>query len=477
MSQSRSLVAADRRQGGSIRIRDAHLVGIGGSGMRALAEVLRGFHIRITGSDISIPAHDYWRMHQQGLRAYQGHAASHLPPEVDVLIYSPAVPADNPERREAARRGLPQLSLSEAIGRIMAAREGVAVSGTHGKTSTTALLGHILDVGGRSPSVLTGAEVLDRGVSGWAGSGELFVVESCEYRRHFLDLSPRHAIILNIEPDHFDCFQTFQESVSAFREFASRIPGDGTLLVNYDSPTALDAVREARASVQTFGSRAGADWWLGNLWQMERGWRFRVFHRAKRFGDFELPLPGRHNVLNAMAAIAMSHRLGLNRRKIAKGLRSFRGTRRRFEQIGSWRGVTFVDDYAHHPTAVRVTLRTARECFAGRRIWCVFQPHQISRTRALLDDFVQNLSAADRVIVAPVYAARERATHEQTELSARIARRINRRGTPAAFVESLDRIPSTLETEIAAGDVVLTLGAGDIDRIGNEWVQRRQQAS
>jgi len=394
-----------------------------------------------------------------------------------VLIYSPAVSSDNPERREAARRGIPQLSLSEAIGRMMTGREGISVAGTHGKTSTTALLGHVLDVAGHSPSVLTGGEVVGRGRSGWAGRGPLFVVESCEYRRHFLDLAPRHTVLLNIEPDHFDCFRTFQESVNTFREFAARLPEDGTLLVNYDSPAAMDAASGAQARLQTFGSRAGTDWWIGDLHRTGRGWRFRVFYQAKRYADFDLPLPGRHQVLNALAAVAMSHRLGVDRRSIAKGLRSFRGVKRRFEIVGCRRGITLVDDYAHHPTALRVTLRTARERFPGRRIWCVFQPHQISRTRALLDEFVQSLSRADRVLVSPVFAAREPESDEQVKLSARIARRIRRRGTPAVFVESLDRIRPTLETDAKPGDVVLILGAGDIDRIGSEFAQQRQQAS
>ncbi|MGE0374428.1 MAG: UDP-N-acetylmuramate--L-alanine ligase [Planctomycetaceae bacterium] len=457
-----------------LRIRDAHLVGIGGSGMQGLAELLSGFRVRVTGSDQHIPPHLFWSMHRRGLRASQGHAASHLPQEADVLIYSPAVPHENPERREAERRGVPQLSLSEALGRIMANRSGVSVAGTHGKTSTTALLGHVLEAAGESPSVLTGGEILGRGVSGRAGSGPLFVVESCEYRGHFLNLTPRHMILTNLEADHFDCFGTLEESIDVFRQFAARLPADGTLLVNYDSPTALEAVQGTKARVQSFGSRAGADWWLGGLQPSGRGWRFQVFRRAKLFGVFDLPLPGRHNVLNSLAVVAMCHRLGVKRRMIAEGLRSFRGVRRRFEVLGSWRGMTLVDDYAHHPTAIRVTLRTAREAFPRRRIWCVFQPHQISRTRALFADFVRSLSRADRVLVSPVFAARESGSDDQSRLSVRMADRIRRLGTPAQFVDSLDRIISTIETEAAPGDVLLILGAGDVDRIGHDLLQRPQ---
>ncbi|MBX3437506.1 MAG: hypothetical protein KF861_08455, partial [Planctomycetaceae bacterium] len=228
-----------------MRIRDAHLVGIGGSGMRALAELIRGFQVRVTGSDCHLTQDDFWQMHRRGLRVFRGHAASHVPDDADVLIYSPAVSADNPERQEAARRGIPQFSLSEAIGRMMKGRVGVSVAGTHGKSTTTALIGHLLDLGGKRPSVLTGAEILGLNASGRAGRSDLLVVESCEYRQHFLSLAPQHAVLLNIEPDHFDCFRTLQNAIDTFRQFAAKVPDNGTLLVNYDSATALAAVRDA----------------------------------------------------------------------------------------------------------------------------------------------------------------------------------------------------------------------------------------
>jgi UDP-N-acetylmuramate--alanine ligase len=464
---------------GRLRIRDAHLVGIGGAGMRALAELLRGVSCNVTGSDQCLSDHLFWKMHQQGLRVFQGHAETHLPEETDVLIYSPAVPPSNPERRAAERLGVRQLSLSQAIGRIMAGRVGVAVAGTHGKTSTTAMLGHLLDHAGKSPSALVGGELLGRGASGWAGKGELFVVESCEYRAHFLDLAPQHAVILNIEPDHFDCFRTPQEAIDSFHEFASRIPADGTLLVNCDSEAALQAASDARADVQTFGSRAGAEWWLGELRQSNRGSSFRLFHRSKFMGNFDVPLPGRHQVLNALAAIAQACRLGVDPEAIATGLRCFRGVKRRFEQIGLWRGVTLIDDYAHHPTSVRITLRTARDVFRQRRLWCAFQPHQLTRTRALFDEFVRSLAQADTVLISPVFAAREAPSADQQHLSSEMARHVQRLGTPARFVESLDQITATIETEAQPGDVFLILGAGDIEQIGSEFSRRlqRQQAS
>ncbi|MCA9109559.1 MAG: UDP-N-acetylmuramate--L-alanine ligase [Planctomycetaceae bacterium] len=457
------------------RIRAAHLVGIGGSGMQALAQMMHGFRCRITGSDRTISDRLFWQMHQQGLRVNRGHDAANIPESADVLIYSPAVPEDNPERLEASRYGLPQLSLSQAIGRMMAGRTGVSVAGTHGKTSTTALLGHLLESAGLSPSVLAGAESRGRGVSGWAGRGALLVVESCEYREHFLDLTPKHAILLNIEPDHFDCFPTLESSIETFGRFAAQLPDDGTLLVNANCSSAMQVALQSQARIVTFGSRVGADWWLSDMRQTSRGWRFRLFHRSSFFGEFDLPLPGRQQVLNAVAAVAMSRHLGARRRHIAEGLRTFAGVARRFEQIGSWRGVTLIDDYAHHPTAIHLTLKTARERFGRRRVWCAFQPHQISRTRALLPEFARSLCVADQVLMAPVFAAREIESDDQRRLSSEMAERINRGGTPARYVESLDEIRATIETEARPGDVFITLGAGDIDRIAHEFTQRLQR--
>ena len=457
------------------RIRSAHLVGVGGSGMQALAQLMHESRCRVTGSDQGMPQHLFWRMHQQGLRVNQGHNAANLPEETDVLIYSPAIPSDNPERVEATRCHVPQLSLSQAIGRLMARRIGVSVAGTHGKTSTTALLGHLLETAGLSPSVLAGAEICGQRPSGWAGRSKLFVAESCEYRGHFLDLTPQHAILLNVEPDHFDCFPTLEASIKTFGRFAAKLPDDGTLIVNADCQAAMQAAHHSQADVVTYGARLSSDWWLSDMRQTSQGWRFRVFHKSLFFGEFDLPLPGRHQVLNALAAIAMSRTLGARRRDIAEGLRSFPGVVRRFEEIGSWRGVTLIDDYAHHPTAIRSTLKTARERYGKRRVWCAFQPHQISRTQALLSDFARSLCVADRVLIAPIYAARENVSEDCVRLSNEMVDRVARTGTSAHFVESLDEITATIETEARPGDVFVTLGAGDIDRIAYEFTLRLQR--
>ena len=487
-----------------LRIRDAHLVGIGGSGMRALAELMRGFGCRITGSDATLSDSDRWRMHADGLRVCAGHKSSQLPDEADVLIHSPAVPSSNPERRAAASNGIPQLSLSKALGWLMKSRVGLAVAGTHGKTTTTALLGHLLDHAGVSPSVVCGGELCDRARSGWAGLGKTMVVEACEYREHFLDLTPQHAILLNIEADHFDCFASLDDAVSTFGRFTSQLPQDGLLIANRDCPQTMRAARESTARVVTVGRHPQADWRVVRRQATPTGWSFVVEHHGQHIGRFRLPSPVEHNVMNALAAIAMAHHLGISPHLLQAGTRTFAGVRRRFETIGTVDGVTLIDDYAHHPAAITAALRTVRERrsrlseigggnheSAGRhsqssifpaqpagRIWCAFQPHQVSRTKALLSEFATSLAQADEVLIPPIFAAREQPGDDSLVWAKELVRLATRRGVKARFVPSLDEITQTVETEARPGDVFLTLGAGDIDTIPRAFARRlRRQAS
>ena len=492
----------------------AHLVGVCGAGMKALAELLNGLGWRLSGSDLAPATTAIESLVQRGLTFHQGHSAEHVPSDVEGVVYSPAIPAENVERVEAARRGVPQWSYSQMIGRLMEARAGVCIAGTHGKSTTTAMVGWVLSHAGREPSVLFGAELgggfqtlPERGGvrplalvnqvsveesgglrrpapeseegadapdgtaemsethrSGWAGSGELFVVESCEFERSFLDFSPRFAAILSVEPDHFDCFADLPSLVQAFGEFARRVASGGVLLVRGDCAAAVECAREATARVVTFGVGSGCEWQADTIRHRPEGVRFRVVCRGKTWGEVELKLHGDHNVLNALAAAALCAEIGLTAEEVAAGLRSFLGIRRRFEVVGERNGITVVSDYAHHPTAVVATLKTAREVFGSRRIWCAFQPHQVSRTLALMDDFAASFVDADEVLITPVFAARERVVDEPVVVSQELVRRINSRGVSARFVESLDRIKATLDHAARPGDVLILMGAGDIDR-------------
>jgi UDP-N-acetylmuramate--alanine ligase len=442
--------------------------------MKALAELVTDLGWQVTGSDLQPPSPALEWMTARGLRVHQGHHQEFLPERVDALVYSPAVGPENPERQAAAELGIPQFSYSRMLGLLMRERTGVCIAGTHGKSTTTAMTAAILTQAGHSPSVVVGAEVCGRGANGWGGAGELFVVESCEYRRSFLDLSPRFACILGIEPDHFDCFADFDANKAAFGAFAGNVHDEGLLLVNGDSPAAQEAAEWTNARVETFSRRPGGDWWGTDARQTAFGTRFRVFRDGEFFAEILLAVPGDHNVSNALAACALSYAAGAEPAEIRDGLAEFRGIRRRFERVGSYRGITLVDDYAHHPTAVRTTLATARQQFGSRRLWCAFQPHQVSRTRILMDEFAASFGAADEVLIAPVFAAREAgaAGRETREASEVLAQRTAAAGVAARFVPSLDRITATLDDEARPGDVLITMGAGDIDRVHHELTGR-----
>jgi UDP-N-acetylmuramate--alanine ligase len=454
----------------------AHLVGIGGAGMKALAELLVGLGWKVTGSDArDSGALD--RMRRQGLKVFAGHEDAALPPVVDVLAHSSAVGLENAERVEAARRSLPQLTLSEMLGALMAGRAGVAVTGTHGKSTTTAMVATILRRAGRGPSAAFGAELCGSGRSGWAGDGDLLVVEGCEYRQNFLALRPTHAAILNVEADHFDCYADLAAVKSAFCEFASLLPPHGVLLVRGDCPAAMETAAGASAKIVTFSSEPAGDYWATDLRPAEDGTRFRIFRRGEYLAEMTLRIPGDHNVTNALAAAALCSELGVSPYEIREGLWEFRGVRRRFETVGSWRGRILIDDYAHHPTAVRAVLEATRRQYPDRRICCAFQPHQVSRTLALLPEFAASLTLADSVLLAPIYAAREALDDKTGDLdptaaAERLLDAVAATGTPARLLPSLDLLPDAVDHGTRPGDVLVTMGAGDIDRVHHEFSRR-----
>lgn len=455
--------------------RSAHLVGVCGSGMKALAELLTGLGWTVSGSDNNASETVVASMARRGLRIHPGHHGQFLGEKTDLLVYSPAIGPENVERVQAQQLKIPQLSYSQMLGSLMRGRTGLCIAGTHGKSTTTAMTGCILKAAGLAPSVVVGAEVRELNVSGWPGTGEHFVVESCEFQRSFLDLSPRYAAILGIEPDHFDCYLHFDEVIAAFSAFAHSVPTTGRLLIHAGSEASKAACMATGAPIETFAVTSPADWRADDLRPTPDGTRFRAFHRGEFFAEFVLRIPGEHNVANALAAMALAHYSGAGVAAIHDGLRDFPGMHRRFEPVGSWRGVSLIDDYAHHPTAVTATLRTARERFGNRRIWCVFQPHQVSRTRALFSDFASALAAADRVVLVPVFAARERVGDEPRLISRALAERITLEGGLARYVDSLDRAVATLEDELEPGDVLITMGAGDIGEVHHAFTRRLQR--
>ena len=475
----RSLRRPRSSQQGTAEWSAAHLVGVRGSGMAALAELLLDMGWRVTGSDLkAAPCVSDGRRSMGGrqLTIHQGHHADLVTGNLDVVVYSQALSASNPELRAARARGIPCLTYAAMLGRLMQTRTGIAIAGTHGKSTTAALVGTILESAGLSPAVVVGAESIVQRRSGWVGSGDLIVVEACEFGRSFLELPTSHGVILGIEHDHVDCFPTTAACEAAFSQFAEGIPDSGSLLINGDCRSANSAADATAAPVITFGFSGAAHWRARSVRSTRTGCVFRVLHRNQEFGEFQTSIPGRHNVANALAAIATAAALGVTAPRIRTGLAAFAGIRRRCEFVGTWRGVSLIDDYAHHPTAVRATLTWVRQRFPGRHIWCVFEPHQISRTRYMLDELSSALAVADRVSVVPVFAARETAeSSDSAALSSRLARSIQAAGRPAGTEPALDRAITTLDDEACAGDVIVIMGAGRIDQVRYEFSRRLQQ--
>lgn len=455
----------------------AHLVGICGAGMRALAETLMDLGCKLSGSDLAPAPKPLQKLIDRGLVFHRGHAAGNVPLAAQQLIYSPAIGPDNVERAEAKHRNLPEFSYSQAVNQLIQGNQGVCIAGTHGKSTTTAMTATILDQANRLRGVVLGAEVCDSGRSGWTGHGDLFVAESCEFQRSFLDYAPRYSAILTVEPDHFDCYPDLESLQTAFTDFASRTHDEGILVFNDDSPASAAVSRRATTAARrvSFGTRHTADWQATDFRQTANGTRFQLSHQGRSVIPIELLLHGHHNMWNALAAAALTAEIGVSPVTIQQALAGFHGVRRRLERIGERKGIELFDDYAHHPTAVKVTLETLRT-IAGphRRIWCVFQPHQVLRTAALMSNFATSFATADEVIVAPIFAARETVTDEPQTLSNLLAERISACGVNARFYPSLDQIVNTLEDAARPGDIIVTMGAGDIDRIHYELTRRIQ---
>ena len=454
----------------SVRPRRAHLVGAAGSGMRSLAEVLAGWGWDLTGSDLAAGPLD---LGQRGpMTVCRGHAAANVPSDADLVVYSDAVPAGNPETGRAAELDIPTLSYFQVLGRLMAARRGLAVAGTHGKSTTTAMAAEIIVRAGLDPTVVFGAAPLGRTGGGRAGRGELMLVEACEYRANFLHLQPQIAVVLGIEPDHFDCYRWPAELEGAFARFARSVPSDGLVLARSGCQTTRRATAAVSCRMETFGFDPAADWQARSLAPCRGTYSFDVFRHGRVFCRVGLRVPGRHNVLNALAATALAWHAGVPAGKIAAGLAAFRGLHRRLETIGCWRGVTLLDDYAHHPTEVGATLRTVRQIYPNRRVWCVFQPHQASRTRNLLDELAESLQNADVVVVAEIFRARESAPGPGDVTAADLADRVRAGARHVPGVHEAGQIVRLLENRLGPGDVLITMGAGDIRKICHGLVDR-----
>jgi UDP-N-acetylmuramate--alanine ligase len=450
-----------------------HLVGIGGSGLSAIATVLIERGDIVSGSDTADSTF-LEEVRNLGAQVFIGHAPEHVA-GADAVIISSAVRSDNPEVEAARAAGIPVYKRVEFFGPLTAGKRTIAVAGTHGKTTTTGEIAFLLARCGMDPTFITGGALPDfLGANARAGRGEYFVIEADEYDRAFLGLHPWLAVITNLEYDHPDCFPTERDLEAAFGEFLDRVSPEGSVVACADSEGAMRAVaayakRKPDARVVTYALKAQADWRAENIRTNAGGGSdFSVMHTGENLGTANSRLPGRHNVQNALAALCAMDACGVSFVRAAEALPYFRGADRRFEVMGEAGGVTIVDDYAHHPSEIRATLSAARQRFPDRRIWALWQPHTFSRTRALADSFAASFADADRVMVLPVYRARE--PFDETFSLEELVRKIGPK--EAYMIQGLDDAVAVLGRELTTGDVLLTLSAGDANRVGVELLRR-----
>ncbi|MEW6231934.1 MAG: UDP-N-acetylmuramate--L-alanine ligase [Chloroflexota bacterium] len=446
------------------RKRHIHFTGIGGAGMSPLAVIALEMGHRVTGSDLQLsPATD--RLAARGTVVFQGHHARNVA-GAELVVVTSAAKGDNPEVVAARAQGVPVLKAAQFLSRLMAGKRGIAVAGTHGKTTTTGLIAFMLARAGLDPSFVVGGGMRDLGVGGHLGYGDYFVAEADEYDARFLELRPWMAVVTSIEPDHLDYYGTFERLVQAFASFVALVPAGGAIVACLDDPQVarLWAGRQGDAvNWVTYGFHPAADWRAEKLAMNGLGGIDFVARRRNRIqGRFSTAIPGRHNALNALAAVAVARELDLDMKTIKGSLRDYHGIERRFELVGQAGGVTIMDDYAHHPSEVRATLAAARERFGPARLWAVFQPHTFTRTIYLFNEFTQAFAQADRVVVTDIYAARE---NENPGISSQdLVRAMHHPAT--SYIGSLSDCALALAREVRGGDVVLTLGAGDVWQVG-----------
>ena len=451
----------------------AHFIGIGGIGMSGIAEILLTQKFKVSGSDLRRSAVTD-RLASLGATIYEGHNAANIA-GATVVVTSSAVSPSNPEVLEARARKIPVIQRAEMLAELMRLKYGIAIAGMHGKTTTTTMVSSVLSAGGLDPTIVVGGRVDALGSNARLGATQYMVAEADESDRSFLKLSPILAVVTNLDREHMDTYADMEDVERAFLAFMDKVPFYGAVTACTDNPLLASILHQAQRRILTYGMSEAADYRLEMLPPIPSAdgntlSRFQVTAKGILMGPFELLVPGRHNVLNATAAVAIGHQLEIPAGKIAEGLRNFRGVDRRFQKRGEARGVTVVDDYGHHPTEIRATLEAARQC-SFKRIHVVFQPHRFTRTRDLMDEFAEAFTDADSVFVLPIYAASEEPISGVT--AERLAHRITK--PKAKFVADFPEALAAATKAASEGDLILTLGAGSVSQLAPQIVAALQE--
>lgn len=425
------------------KARHIHFIGIGGIGMSALARMMLHEGKIVSGSDRAASALTQ-KLAGEGIHIMRGHSAQNVPSDTDFVIYTIAVHDDNPELQAARKRNIPLFTYPQALGMVSRRYKTVAIAGTHGKTTTTAMVAAALKAGGLDPTVIVGSLFKESNTNFIPGKGQYFVVEACEYRRSFCNLYPKILIITNIEEDHLDYYKDLADIQKAFREVAEKVPKNGAIICNIKDPIVAPVVAGLSCQIVDYS----------------------VFINLQT----NLRVPGRHNKLNAAAAAAVADFIGIPQHQAARALREFPGMWRRFEYKGNFRGALIYDDYAHHPTEIRAALQAAREQFSKKRIVVVFQPHLYSRTKQFFNEFVRSFDDASEVLFVPIYAAREKP--DESAGSEVLAQAVQKTGTTSRFFPDFTSVVTYLNRHLKKEDILITMGAGDVNDISDRLVAK-----
>ena len=445
-----------------------HFVGIGGVGMSGIAEVLLNLGYFVSGSDLR-DGEATQRLRSLGAQIFLGHREANLSANPSVVVISTAVKFSNPEVLEARQRNIPVIPRAEMLAELMRMKYGIAVAGSHGKTTTTSMIAAILSAAGMDPTMVIGGRLRSLGSNAKLGQGEILVAEADESDGTFLLLSPTIAVVTNIDREHMDFHQNMDRLVESFLAFINKVPFYGLAVLCLDHPNVRALLPKVRKRFTTYGFSSEADFWARDLQIQGMETQFSVAHQGKLLGKLKLHLPGRHSATNALAAVAVAQELEIPFSKVAAALESFTGIDRRFEMKGEAKGVTVIDDYGHHPVEIQATIRAIRDGWK-RPLTVIFQPHRYSRTRDLFDEFLVSFEGADWLILTEIYEAGEEAISGVS--SEALYQAMKRRGhLEIEFIPDKKEIAKHLALKLKSGDIVLTLGAGDIYRVGEELIE------
>ena len=452
-------------------IKHVHCIGIGGIGLSGLADIMLSDGIKVSGSDMK-EGDTTDKLIEKGAVVYLGHRAKNID-SADLVVYSAAVSPDNPELKAAEEKGIPAISRAELLGNMMKNKKySVAIAGAHGKTTTTSMISLILNKSKKDPTILVGGNLQEIGGNVKVGKSDYFITEACEYRDSFLQLSPKYAIILNIDSDHLDYFKGIEHIVQSFETFANLVPKDGAVIAFDANPFVSSIIKKLDKRVITFGFHDHCDYWATDIEFNHEGWpAFTIYNKDKKLCRIQLAVPGEHNIENALAAVACCNDMGIASDDIKSTLEKFKGTQRRFDVLGvTSGGVKIVDDYAHHPTEISATLN-ATKMMPHKTLWCLFQPHTYTRTLALHDDFAESLMLADKIVMAEIYAAREKNTHQ---ISSKLILDDIKDKDPskdAYYFDGFEEIAAFIYKYAQKDDLVITMGAGNINKVGSRILE------